>query len=246
MKPTKLLSRLSLALLTSTLLPATVLVLPGDRATTEGNGATLTGAFFGANTLQLQVAETELLGQGLLPGYVLHSLQLRLNDTSNLGADSTIADLEILLGQAANGIASMSTVFGDNITNAITVHDGAYTFAGGSLPSGGSPNGFGPPIAFSSGYVYQGGDLVIEIRRTPASVGFALDASSSHAGAGVTYRAVTGGFPATSGTLTNHFPVMQLGYAVPEPSSALLLLSGLALAGAGAGARRWHGMKSGS
>lgn len=232
------LSRLLLSsLLSAVLLPASILVLPGDRATVEGNGATVTGTFFGANTIQVQVAESELLAQGLLPGYILHSLQFRLNGgVATNGNSSTISDLEILLGQAVNNISSFSTVFADNITNAVMVHDGAFTFAAGSLPGGATPNEFGPAIGFLSGYVYQGGDLVIEIRRTPSSLGLQLDASSSHAGSGVTYAAVTGGFPATSGTLTNHFPVMQLGYAVPEPDSMVLLLSGIVLLGAG----RWR------
>lgn len=226
------LSRSLLALLTTaTLLPASFIVLPGDRATTEGNGATVTGAFFGSNTLQLQVAEAELLAQSLMPGYTLLSLQLRLNGGgATNGSDATIADLEILLGQAANNIGGMSTVFANNILNPVMVRDGAYTFPAGSMTGGASPNAFGPTIAFSTGYVYQGGDLIIEIRRTPSSPGLTLDASSDHAGSGVTYQAVTGGFPATSGTLTNHFPVMQLGYtAAPEPSSVALLLGGIAV-----------------
>lgn len=217
------------ALFTAALLPATAVTVPGEVAATEGNGATFIGSFFGNNTIQVQVAESELLSQGLAPGYVIQGLRWRLNGGApTVSSDSIISDLEILLGQAVNTVAGMSTTFADNVAGGVLVHDGAYTFLANSMPGGGTPNAFGPAVPFSTGYVYQGGDLVIQVRRQPASAGFGLDASSSHAGAGTLYQAVSGTFAATTGSITNHFPVMQLEYQTPEPAAWGLMLLGLA------------------
>lgn len=220
---------LVLVLLPVHLLPATTVVLPGDRATVEGNGATFTGTMFGSNTLQLQIAESELLAQGLLAGYAITGLSWRLNDTATVSPESTISDLEILLGQAVNTVAGMSSTFADNVVNGVLAYDDAYTFTAGGMPTGGSPNGFGPGVTFTTPYSYQGGDLILQVRRQPASAGFAWDASSTHVGAGTHYQAVTGSFTATSGAMTAHFPVMQLSYAVPEPSTWMTLAAGVAL-----------------
>lgn len=228
---------LSATLLMAAMLPATTLVtLPGSVATTEGNGASFIGSFFGANSLQVQIAESELLAQGLLPGFMVTGMSWRLNAGSNPNtSDSIISDLEILLGQAVNAVTGMSTTFADNLTNGVLVHDGAYTIAANSMPSGGTPNAFGPAIPFAVQYVYQGGDLLVQIRRQAASVGIGLDASSTHVGAGTLYGAVSGGssFAATSGSLSASFPVMQFQVETPEPGAWSLMLMGLGLVGAG-------------
>jgi hypothetical protein len=221
------------ALLAAVMLPATsVVTLPGSRADTEGNGTTFIGAFFGSNTIQVQIAESELVAQGLVPGYLITGLSWRLAGgapTNSVAA--TIPDLEILLGQAVNGVTGMSTTFADNVMGGVLVHDGVYTITAGSMPGGGTPNAFGPAIPFSVGYVYQGGDLILEVRRQPASTGIGLDASNDHDGAGTQYQAVIGTFAATSGSLTSHFPVMQLQMETPEPGAWNVALMGLVVMG---------------
>jgi hypothetical protein len=168
-----------------------------------------------------------------MPGFVLTGLRLRLNSgAASNTSDLTIPDLEILLGEAVNTVGGMSNVYDNNIQNAVLLHDGAYTFVANSMPSGATPNAFGPVIAFSSGYTYQGGDLVIEIRRLPlASGSIGIDASSSHVGAGTLYNGLTGTFSATSGTFSNHMPVMEMQYETPEPAAVGLVGLGLVLVG---------------
>jgi PEP-CTERM motif len=226
---------LASALFLAATLPATTVVhLPGNRATTEGNGATFIGTFFGSNTIQVQIAEAELIALGLQPGFSVTGLSWRLNGAAATNsADAIISDLEILLGQAVNTVGGMSTTFADNVMNGVLVHDGSYTIAANSMPGGGTPNAFGPAIQFSVGYTYQGGDLIVQIRRQPASAGMGLDASSDHDLAGTTYQAVTGTFAGTAGSLTNHFPVMQLQVETPEPGAWSLMVLGLGLVGAG-------------
>lgn len=210
-------------------LSADTLTLPGSLAATEGNTTAFWGSFFGSNTTQIQVAALELGTLGLMPGHTLLGLRFRLAGGAGSNAsDVPISDLEILVGQAVNSVSGMSTTFANNVTGGVLVYDGAYTFAANSLPGGATPNAFGPAIPFSTGYLYLGGDLIVQIRRQPALVNLNFDASSNHSGAGTQYRALTGNFTSVTGTLTDTLPVIQLDYAVPEPAAATYVWLGLA------------------
>jgi hypothetical protein len=210
---------------------ATSVTLPGDRELVEGNQAIFPSPFFGTNTTQIQVAGSELAALGLNPGMTVTGLRLRLNGGATGSPAFSFSDIEILLGEAVNAISGMSTTFADNVTNGSLVYDGAYAESAGAYSFGGSPNTFGPLIQFSSGYAYNGGDLIIQIRRSTATgSGLAFDGSVNHSGIGTTYQSVTGAsFGATTGTITGSMPVMQLQAEVPEPGAVILMVSGLAL-----------------
>lgn len=210
---------------------AAVLTVPGDRATVEGNLGLPMGGLFGSNTTQVQIAATELAALGLQPGFALTGLRWRLNGGGTNTA-FTIADLEITLGAAANAISAMSTTFADNFASSQLVYDGAFSAGAGDYPGGATPNAFGPLVAFNSGFVYTGGDLLIQIRRQPASSALIFDSSNTHAGAGVLYQSVVNNsFTATSGSVISSVPVMQFEVATPEPGAWLLALSGVVVLG---------------
>ncbi|MCA9287275.1 MAG: PEP-CTERM sorting domain-containing protein, partial [Phycisphaerales bacterium] len=131
--------------------------------------------------------------------------------------------------------SARTTVFANNIVGAVTqVRSGSYTLTAGSLPSGGSPNAFGPHIAFDSPYLYSGGNLSILIRHNGAtgsniSTDAVTLASGPASGYGVRFGATWGSGYTSTGSSNGNFAIIDLS-VVPAPASGALL--GLALLGA--------------
>jgi hypothetical protein len=148
-----------------------------DGAAVEGSD----GGPFGAalTTQQLYVAEDL---PGLQAGDVITGISLRLNGGSPAFAGATFARFDLHLGM---GKASLTTTFADNFEGpAATVRSGALVLAAAAFPSGGSPNSFGPVIAFDTPYIYQGGNLLLELRVTQPSPDFSIDFLNDTEGAG--------------------------------------------------------------
>ncbi len=186
-------------------------------------------------TGQLLINANQLTG---LIGQSLNSISFRLFTGATVpfpASNATWADYTITIGQGV-AFGSQSTTFASNFVGAPTVvRSGALTIPAGSFGVGTSPNPFSAPITFSLPYVYTGGNLLIEIRHTGSNIvnnganDFVESALTTDPNYNVNFWSATAtGNTATTGAV-NTFSVVRLG-AIPEPSTALLLLVG----GAGA------------
>jgi hypothetical protein len=83
---------------------------------------------------------------------------------------------DIELATSVNPPGQMSNTFAENVgPDAVIVRHGPMTFPAMSFPGGASPptpNAFGPVVEFTTPFVYQGGDVVMTIRRSAASAGY--------------------------------------------------------------------------
>lgn len=219
---------------------AQAVVVPNALAATEGDGAFfLTTTTAAGRTFQVTIAANQLTG---LVGMTLQGICFRINNTVTTAwppANVSIADWDIFLGP---GVApsAMSNTFASNFTGTPTqVRNGPISFNMGDFPvgnSGSTPNAFGPPIAFDTGYLYTGGDLTLEMRflnqtgsTTQASFDAAAAASGPGNGWGVDFAGRwTSNAAGTSGGNAN-FLVTSF-HAVPEPGTlAALGIGALAL-----------------
>lgn len=209
--------------------PAATFIIGGaSLATTEGNSSAQ--GFLGVlpETTQVQILASDLAAQGLQVGDLITGVSMRINGGVTLGGNHSLSDFEITLSQAANTLGGMSSTFASNIVSPVLVKDGAYTFFDAQMPDGSNPNAFGQLVTFDTPYVYQGGDLVYLIDHPVGDGAFA--SSDYHNGDGTLVKrlATNSGFQATTGGLSNAFPVHQFTFeSVPEPGRAVLLLGGL-------------------
>jgi hypothetical protein len=227
---------LALGLAFAAVATVNAVVVPNAAAGVEGDGTfSLTSTGSTGRTFQMTVAASQLTS---LVNFNLNSIAFRLNGSATASwppVDANFTDWEIRFGPGV-APASMSNTFADNFTGASTlVRDGALTFSAGSFTFGGSPNAFGPAIAFNtSSYLYSGGDLTIEMRfsqQTGATTQSPLDAVLASGGPGNGWGVDfagrwTGNSAGTTGTNAN-FLVMDLqGEPVPEPATMLALGAG--------------------
>jgi hypothetical protein len=203
---------------------ATITALDG----VEGSGLYI---YAGPITFQQVFAPSQL--PGLPIGAMITGMQLRLDSSWLTSPASTIPNFNVSMGP--------SNFAPDSLTNSVTanqgpgtvqVRSGPLTFDAGSFPTGGSPNGFGPLIAFTTPYTYTGGNLLLTVSHsTPSSE---LDFDVGHRLNGVQiFQAQDFG----TDTLTENSPDSSLavqfsfGFAsVPEPaayySAAMSLMLG--------------------
>ena len=148
--------------------------------------------------------------------------------------DAFFSNYDIYLSGSVDP-SQRSLTFADNIVGPQTqVRSGSLLMNAGSFPSGGSPTEFGPSIGFDSGYVYTGGNLLVEIRHNGNTVGSrSVDAiTTGTSGYGTLFSAAwQSSYTATTG-LQGNFSIIQFT-AIPTPGAAAVL--GL---GALVGARR--------
>lgn len=209
----------------------TLTVVPTAFTSVEGNSSSSSLFQSGAATLQVYYTEAFLNAAGITPGVQITGLAYRRNTGGSTGpaGATTMNSYSIQMSESFASPTSITTTFANNVVGAQTqVYSGAITFAANSFPGGAAPNAFGQLIEFLTPYDYNGGSLLIEIRRsarTGDTTAFNTDVDNSVASqAGARWVFNTGSDTATTGTLSNSAQIFQLQYsAVPEPSAMALL-----------------------
>lgn len=204
-------------------------VVPGDYANTPGD-TNFTGPMtFGERTNQMLIHESLLTD---LVGRQLTGLSFRLPANANSpwpAQDLTYSFYDVYLSGSV-APADRSFTYAENIVGDQTqVRSGGLTVPMSSYGFGGSPNDFGSEISFDSGWAYNGGHLLVEIRHSGNDVSSrSVDAINTNSpGYGTLFSALwTGDADATTG-LQGRFSIMQFT-SVPAPGAlALLGLAGL-------------------
>ncbi len=208
-------------------------VVPGGYADSPGNGSFIGPLANGPRTYQMLIHADMLAG---LVGQELNGLSFRNGSGATSDwppSDINYADYDIYLSGSVNP-ADRSLNFASNVVGTQTqVRSGSLTIAAGDYASGGSPNSFGSYIGFN-GWVYEGGNLLIEIRHSGSgATSRAVDAVTASSGPGSGYgvqfsAAWQSGYAATDG-IQGNFAIVQLR-AVPAPAGMAVM--GLGLLGA--------------
>jgi len=225
--------RLSAALIVACAAPAAVagmneFVVPPAYENTPGTTSFTGPLAVGGRTYQLLVHESLLTD---LVGLEIDGLSWRLpaNATAPWPATDTLySNYDIYLSGSV-APSDRSLTFADNIVGTQTqVRSGPLSILAGDYPSGSSPNDWGAKIGFSSGYTYNGGHLLVEIRHNGSNTGSrANDAiGTAIAGYGTLFSAAwQSSYTATTG-LQGNFSIFRFT-AVPAPSAAGVLGLGL-------------------
>lgn len=207
-------------------------VVPSNYENAPGTGVFIGPLANTARTYQLLMHESLLTS---LVGLELTGMTFRLPPSATApwpGSDAFFSNYDIYLSGSVDPSAR-SLTFEQNIVGPQTqVRSGSLLVGANDFPSGVTPNDFGPAIGFDSGYVYTGGNLLVEIRHTGnTSTSRNVDALiTSTPGYGSLFSAAwQSGYEATTG-LQGNFSIIQFT-AVPTPGAAALLGMGL-LAGA--------------
>lgn len=188
---------------------------PGGRQLAPRPDTILEDAVYGGDQRYQSVFGAALLAS--IPiGATIVGLRYRLDSGQASLATETIDDLEIRLSTSRSSPGSLSTVFELNRgDDDLVVRSGSYTLEGTDYPSGNLPNGFGPLIAFSAGFVYQGGALLLEVATTSVAMGGTVD--NVHPATPASESAYGTGADATladQGTF-NDLIVVELTYVLP-------------------------------
>lgn len=163
-----------------------------------------------ARTYQLIIDDTLLTS---LNGKYLTSIAFRLpsNATSSWPAtDATFASYEVYL---SNGVEppNRQLDFTANVVGTQTqVRSGALVVPAGALTSGSDPNAFSHVINFNTPYLYNGTNLVVEIRHTGNDINSSRSTNStgtSTAGYGTLYTACWQG---TAGVVQGNFSFIRI------------------------------------
>lgn len=207
-------------------------VVPSNYENAPGTGVFIGPLASTARTYQLLMHESLLTG---LVGLELTGLTFRIPANATVpwpASDAFYSNYDIYLSNSVDPSAR-SLTFADNVVGAQTqVRSGSLLFGAGDFPSGVTPNDFGPTIGFDSGYVYNGGNLLVEIRHTGSTAtSRSVDAlTTSTPGYGSLFSAAwQSGYEATTG-LQGNFSIIQFT-AVPTPGAAALLGMGLLATG---------------
>ena len=197
-------------------------VVPSDYTNTAGNGAFFGPLSSSARTYQHLIHES-LLAPILNKQIYAVSYRLPTSATANYPAsDVTVSAYDFYLGQSVDPANMSLTDFSANFvgpkkqvrSGSLIIPAGAYTF-------GSSPNNWGPEITFivDSMYVYNGGNLLIELRHPAiSSTNQSVDAlTTSTTGYGTLFRACWGGsYTANSGSQGN-FCIVRITADDPVP-----------------------------
>lgn len=217
--------RAALSSLLALSLPATVViaqdvtVVPVDFTSVEGNSSSSTLFQAGAASLQVFFSEDFLAAAGIVPGTVIDGLAYRRNGGGATGpaGSTSMSRYDIYMSQSFSTPTAMTATYADNVVGVqVHVHDVAMTFAASSFPGGASPNQFGPMIDLTTPYLYEGGSLLVEVRRSARAgdtVAMNTDVdNSAPSQAGVRWLFNLTSDTATTGTLSNTAQIFQFRY----------------------------------
>jgi len=209
---------------------ADTIIVPGEYSLTEANSSD--NAPLGATEQHFQQVFGLPLLTGLNVGDVITGIGFRVAGNESALPAQTVSTYNIGLSQAANAPGFLSTTFANNRGGDFTsVRSGPLTINAGDFPGGSSPNGFGW-ITFSTPYVYQGGNLLVEVEYQGFTSGRNADAAYTYAGTLAQTAFGTGFGSATADQgLYNEAIVMGFSFvpSIPEPSAALLFGVGFML-----------------
>lgn len=194
-------------------------VVPPAYSTTASSGTFLGPLANGQRTYQLLINENQLTG---LIGKNLTGFTFRVLPSASSpwpASAVTFNNYDVYLGRGVSP-ADRSLTFASNADGIQTqVRSGSLTIPAASFPAGGSPNGFGSIIGFTTPYLYSGGHLLVEIRHSGfTGTSTSVEAvTSSTAGFGTNFSACwTGNYTGTSGTNGN-FSVTRFSFNDPLP-----------------------------
>ena len=204
--------------------------VPNAFATTAGTGGFLGPLASAARTYQLLIDESQLTEH---LGNSLNAISFRLLASASAAWPAVSVNYANYDIRVSGGVdpSARSLTFANNVVGTQTlVRSGALAITPGSFSSGSVPNMFGQSIGFDSGYLYNGGDLLIEIRHTGSNSATSVDAMIATDGAAAGYgtlfsAAWIGNYTGLTGTQGN-FSVLQVS-SVPEPATMLLLAAGM-------------------
>ncbi len=198
--------------------PRVTEVIPNAYAGTTGTGTFLGPLANSQRTYQLLIHAnqlTNLVGTNLA-GF---SMRIPASATANWPtADVTYTNYDIYLSGSVDPV-NRSLTFANNVVGAQTlVRSGSLTIPANSYTFGGSPNAFGPEIAFNTSWQYTGGNVLVEIRHsgftgtsrstdalTTSTSGYASDFSACW----------TGSYTGVSGSQGNFTVIKFSGLALP-------------------------------
>jgi hypothetical protein len=215
---------------------ASTIVAPNANTAAEGDAFTI--ALFGHDTAAFQWVMAASQFSAITSGSMLTAIGFRLDGGQSTGPSSPTAfsswDLE--LSSSLHPAGSLDATFANNIAaNAVTVRSGALTLPANFFTGGAGPNPFSF-IAFTTPFVYTGGDLLVTLRYLGGpSNGLDNDARSLGQIPGI--GDTVGNFASNAYTSTSglgqfyNMPVTAIqttSPVVPEPASLALLGSGLA------------------
>jgi MYXO-CTERM domain-containing protein len=210
---------------------ASALVVPGGVAATDGGSFNHMIITTNGRTQQFAISATSL--PGLAVGDQITGIAFRSGEAAASAAIS-FTNFDVYFGSAATAVGSMVSAPASNISNPVLVRSGALSLAAGAFaanPGDSNPAPWGTVIAFTTPYVYSGGDLVYDIRVIGGTVQLALDAVAATDYSGLLQGRWSVDFNNPTRTLSQaYIPVIQLlvqSSAAPAPSSLLLMLGGL-------------------
>lgn len=230
-------SVLVVASLGVTMANAVQTVIPSQFAAAEGNSSSSSLFQTGGASIQAFYSEAFLTAAGITSGSIINGIAYRRNTGGAVGPAGSTSFDSYSIGMSSSFATSteLTATFANNIIGTQTqVYSGPTSFAANSFPGGGTPNGFGPTIDFTTGYLYTGGSLLIEIRRgTRSGDVTALNTDVDNTvttQAGARWLFNTSSNAATTGTLSNGAQIFQLQYQpVPEPATMAALALGSAM-----------------
>ncbi|MBK9098591.1 MAG: T9SS type A sorting domain-containing protein [bacterium] len=197
-------------------------VAPPDYTNTPGNAGFTSQLANSPRTYQLLMHES-LLAPLMNKQILAVSWRLPTSATTNWPtADITITDYDFYLGLGVDPASMDRTNFSSNFVGPKKqVRDGSLTILANSYTFGSSPNNWGPEMSFAidSVWVYNGGNLLIELRQTGfTGTSRSVDAlGTSTPGYGTLFRSCWGsGVAADSGAYGN-FSIVRITADDPVP-----------------------------
>jgi hypothetical protein len=161
-------------------------------------------------------------------GELVTRIGFRVEGNESALPAQTISEFDISLSQSPNAPGNLSSTFADNRgADFTTVRSGPLTINAGDFPGGNSPNDFGW-ITFATPYVYQGGDLLVEVAYEGFSLGrdadaaYPYDSSLAQTAFGSDFNSTTADAGLYNEAIVMRFMTTTSITPVPEPSAAIM------------------------